>query len=97
MSNENQSEDSLSASTLRIRRRMYLKERPAEVTRSQKAAKKSNKPKGSQIEEESLREHARRELLNSTENLTMLTSIAIGVLGMLALGLKQAPDVNVES
>jgi len=37
---------------------MYPKERPAEVIRPKKAAKKSNKPKGPQIEEESLREHA---------------------------------------
>jgi len=58
MPNKNQSEDSLSASTLRTRRRTYPKERPAEVTRPKKAAKESNKPKGSQIQEESLREHA---------------------------------------
>jgi len=36
---------------------MYPKERPTEVIRSKKAAKESNKPKGPQIEEESLREH----------------------------------------
>jgi len=36
---------------------MYPKKRPTEVTRSKKAAKKSNKPKGSQIEEESLKEY----------------------------------------
>jgi len=58
MSNKNQSEDSFSASTLRTRRRTYPKERPTEVTRPKKAAKESNKPKGSQVEEESLREHA---------------------------------------
>jgi len=56
-SNENQLENSFSASTLRTRRRMYPKKRPTEVTRSKKAAKKSNKPKGSQIEEESLKEY----------------------------------------
>jgi len=56
MSNRNQSEDSLS--TLRTRKRIYPKERPAEVTRPKKAAKESNKPKGPQIEKESLREHA---------------------------------------
>jgi len=44
MPNGNQSEDSLSASTLRTRRRMYPKKRPAEVARPKKAAKKSNKP-----------------------------------------------------
>ena len=55
--NRNQLEDNLSASTLRTRKRTYPKERPAKVIRSKKAAKKSNKPKGSQIEEESLREH----------------------------------------
>jgi len=46
MPNKNQSEDSLSTSTLRTRRRTYPKERPAEVTRPKKAAKESNKPKG---------------------------------------------------
>jgi len=58
MSNESQSEDSLSASTLRTRRRTYPKERPMDIIRPKKAAKESNKPKGPQIEEESLREHA---------------------------------------
>jgi len=58
MFNENQSEDSHSASTLRTRRRMYPKKRPTEVTRSKKAAKESNKPKESQVEKESLREYA---------------------------------------
>jgi len=94
MSNKNQSEDSLSASTLRTRRRTYLKERPADVIRPKKAAKDSNKPKGPQIEEESLREHARRELVNPTENLIMSTSMATGVLGMPAPGLKQAPEFD---
>ena len=46
--NRNQLEDSLSISTLRTKRRTYPKERLAEVTRSKKAAKKSNKPKGFQ-------------------------------------------------
>ena len=50
--NESQSEDSLSASTLRTRRRMYPKERPMDIIRPKKAAK------GPQITEESLREHA---------------------------------------
>jgi len=86
MSNKNQSEDSLSASTLRTRRKTHLKERPADVTRPKKAAKNSNKPKGPQIEEESLREHTRRELLNLTENLIMSTSMTTGVLGMPAPG-----------
>jgi len=45
-SNENQLEDSLSTSTLRTRKKTYLKKRPAEVTRPKKAAKESNKPKG---------------------------------------------------
>jgi len=66
----------------------------AEVTRPKKAAKESNKPKGSQIEEESLREHVQRELLNSTENSTMLISMVTGVLGMLALGSRRAPDFD---
>ena len=44
--NESQSEDSLSASTLRTRRRMYPKERPMDIIRPKKAAKESNKPKG---------------------------------------------------
>ena len=57
MPNESQSEDSLSTSTLRTRRRMYPKERPTDIIRPKKAAKESNKPKGSQVEEESLREH----------------------------------------
>jgi len=57
MPNGNQSEDSLSASTLRTGRRMYPKERPAEVARPTKAAKESNKPNGPQVEEKSLREH----------------------------------------
>ena len=57
MPNRNQSEDNLSASTLRTRRRTYPKKRPAEVTRPKKAAKESNKPKRPQVEEESLREH----------------------------------------
>jgi len=92
--NRNQLEDSLSISTLRTKRRTYPKERLAEVTRPKKAAKKSNKPKGFQIEEKSLREHAQRELLNSTENLTMLMSIATGVLGMPALGSKRAPEFD---
>jgi len=56
MSNENQSEDSLCASTLRTRRRMYPKERPTDIIRPKKATKDSNKPKGPQIEKESLRE-----------------------------------------
>jgi len=51
--NGNQSEDSLSASTLRSRRRIYPKERLAEVTRPEKVAKESNKPKGPQTKEES--------------------------------------------
>jgi len=38
--------DSLSASTLRTKRRMYPKKKPTEVTRPKKAAKESNKPKG---------------------------------------------------
>jgi len=67
---------------------MYPKERLAEVTRSKKAAKESNKPKRSQIEKESLREHIQRELLNPTENLTMSTSMVTGVLGMLVPGSK---------
>jgi len=57
MPNRNQSEDSLSTSILRTRKRIYPKERPAEVTRPKKAAKESNKPKRPQIEKESLREH----------------------------------------
>jgi len=57
MPNGNQSEDSLSTSTLRTRRRTYPKKRPAEVARPKKAAKESNKPKGPQVKEESLREH----------------------------------------
>jgi len=94
MPNENQSEDSLSASTLRTRRRTYPKERPTEVTRPKKVTKESNKPKGSLVEEESLREHARRELLNSTENLTMSTLMATGVLGIPTPGSRQAPDFD---
>jgi len=94
MPNENQSEDSLSASTLRTRRRTYPKERPTEVTRPKKAAKKSNKPKGSLVEEESLREHAQRELLNLTENLTMSISMATGVLGIPTPELRQALDFD---
>jgi len=43
--NGNQSKDSLSASTLRTRRRTYPKKRLAEVTRPEKVAKESNKPK----------------------------------------------------
>ena len=46
MPNGNQSEDNLSASTLRTRKRTYPKERPAEVARLKKATKESNKPKG---------------------------------------------------
>ena len=52
MPNRNQSEDSLSTSILRTRKRIYPKERPAEVTRPKKAAKESNKPKRPQVEEE---------------------------------------------
>ena len=89
--NGNQLEDSLSTSTLRTRRRTYSKERPAEVTRPKKATKESNKPKGPQIKEESLRGHAQREILNTTENLTMSMSMTTGVLGMLAPGSKKAP------
>jgi len=92
--NESQSEDSLSASTLRTRKRTYPKERPTDIIRPKKAAKESNKPKGPQIAEESLREHARRELLNPTENLTMLTLIATRVLGMPAPGSRRAPDFD---
>ena len=95
MPNESQSEDSLSASTLRTRRRMYSKERPTDIIRPKKAAKESNKPKRSQVEEESLREHARRELLNPSENLTMSTSMATGVLGMLAPGSRRAPEFDL--
>jgi len=94
MSNENQSEDSLSASTLRTRRRTYPKKRTTEVTRPKKAAKESNKPKGSQVEEESLREHTQRELLNPSENLTMSTSMATGVLGIPAPGSRRAPEFD---
>jgi len=93
-SNENQSKDSLSASTLRTRRKTYPKERTTEVTRPKKAAKESNKPKGSQVEEESLREHTRRELLNPSENLTMSTSMATGVLGMPVPESRHAPEFN---
>jgi len=93
-SNENQSEDSLSASTLRTKKRTYPKERPTEVTRPKKAAKESNKPKGPQVEEKSLRGHAQRELLNPTENLTMLMSMATGVLGMPAPGSKRASEFD---
>jgi len=95
MSNKNQSEDSLNASTLRTRRRMYPKERSTEVTKPKKATKESNKPKGSQVEEESLREHAQRELINPSENLTMLISIATGVLGMPALGSRHVPEFDL--
>ena len=94
MPNKSQSEDSLSASTLRTRRRMYPKERPTDIIRPKKVAKKSNKPKGPQIAEESLRKHAQRELLNPTENLIMLTSMATGVLGMLAPGSRRAPEFD---
>ena len=93
MPNGNQLEDSFSASTLRTRR-TYPKERPAEVTRPKKAAKESNKPKGPQIEEESLREHAQRKLLNPTENLTMSMSMATEVLGMPVPESKQAPEFD---
>jgi len=62
--------------------RTYPKERLTEVTRPKKAAKESNKPKGPQVEEESLRGYTQRELLNPTENLTMSMSMATGVLGM---------------
>jgi len=97
MPNKNQSEDSLSASILRTRRRMYPKERLVEVTRSKKAAKESNKPKGSQIEEENLRKHAQKELLNSTENSTMSMSMVTGVLDMPALGSRRAPDFDLRN
>jgi len=76
---------------------MYPKERPTEVTRPKKATKESNKPKGSQVEEESLREHAQRELINPSENLTMLISIATGVLGMPALGSRHAPEFDSQN
>jgi len=94
MSNKNQSEDSLSASTLRTRRRTHLKERPANITRPKKAAKNSNKPKGPQIEKKSLREHTRRELLNPTENLIISTSMTTGVLGMPASESRRAPEFD---
>jgi len=76
---------------------MYPKERPTEVTRPKKSAKESNKPKRSLVEEESLREHTRRELLNPSENLTMSTSIATGVLGMPAPGSKHAPEFDLQN
>ena len=76
---------------------MYLKERPAEVTRPKKAAKNSNKPKEYQIEKESLREHTRRELLNPTVNLTMLMQTATGVLGIPALGSRRALDFDLRN
>ena len=95
--NESQSEDSLSASTLRTKRRTYPKKRPTDIIRPKKAAKESNKPKGPQIEEESLREHTQRELLNSTENLTMSISMATGVLGMSAPGSRRAPELDSQN
>jgi len=64
------------------------------IIRPKKAAKESDKPKGPQIAEESLREHTQRELLNPTENLTMLTSMATGVLGMPALGSRHASEFD---
>jgi len=76
---------------------MYPKERPTEVTRPKKAAKESNKPKGSQVEEESLREHTQRELLNPSENLTMLTSMATEVLGIPAPGSRCAPEFDLRN
>jgi len=82
MSNENQLKDSLSASILRTRRRMYLKKRPAEVTRPKKTAKDSNKPKEPQIEKKTLKEHTQRELLNPTRNLIMSISMATEILSM---------------
>ena len=94
MPNRNQSEDNLSASTLRTRRRTYPKKRPAEVTRPKKAAKESNKPKRPQVEEESLREHTWRELLNPIENLTISMSMTTEVLGMQAPGSRRAPDFD---
>jgi len=73
---------------------MYPKERPTDIIRPKKAAKESNKLKGHQVEEESLREHAQRELLNPSENLTMSTSMATGVLGMPAPGSRCAPEFD---
>jgi len=75
----------------------YPKERPTDIIRYKKAAKESNKPKGPQIEEKSLREHAQRELLNPTENLTMLTSMATGVLGMPVPGSRCAPEFDSQN
>jgi len=49
------------------------------------------------MEEESLREHTQRELLNSTENLTMLISMATGVLGMPAPGSRRAPEFDSQN
>jgi len=69
----------------------------AEVTRPKKAAKESNKPKRSQIKEESLRKYIQRELLNSTENSTMLMSMVTGVLGIPALGSRRAPDFDLRN
>jgi len=92
--NESQSEDSLSVSTLRTRRRTYSKERPTDIIKPKKAAKENNKPKGPQIAEESLREHAQRKLLNPTENLTMSTSMATGVLGIPVPGSRCAPEFD---
>jgi len=65
-----------------------------DIIRPKKAAKESNKPKGPQVEEESLREHAQRELLNPSENLTMSTSMVTGVLGMPAPGSRHAPEFD---
>jgi len=104
MSNDNQSEDSLSASPLRTRRCIHLREKPqplADITRPKKAAKDSNKPKGPQIEEGSLREHAWKELLNYTESITnpkilpMSTSTTTGVLGMSVPRSRWAPDFDL--
>ena len=86
MSNENQSEDSLSASTLRTRKRKYLKKRPVDIIKPKKAAKENNKPKEPQIEKESLKKHAQKELLNPTKNLIISMLMATGVLGMPAPG-----------
>ena len=96
-SNENQSKDSLSTSTLRTRRRTYPKERPLEVTRPKKVAKESNKPKGSQVKEESLREHTQRELLNPSKNLTMSTSMATRVLDMPVPGSRYALEFDSQN
>jgi len=87
------SEANFSASILKTRRKTYPKKK-SDVIRPKKAAKDSNKPKGPQIEEESLREHARRELLNPTEILTMSMSMATGVLDMPAPGSRQAPEFD---